>query len=164
MSVQYLVSPMGVLRLWAREGKLRQIELVPAAEQDFPDAVTEQAASELQEYFAGKRTEFTVAALPYGSAFQQRVWSALSRVPYGRVVTYGALAAAIGQPTACRAVASAVGKNPLLILIPCHRVVAAAGLGGFSAGLEAKRTLLALEGVQIVEKTPFSEKFFFTFP
>lgn len=164
MSVQYLVSPMGVLRLWAKEGLLRQIELVPAAEQHFPDAVTEQAASELQEYFAGKRTEFTVAALPYGSAFQQRVWSALSRVPYGRVVTYGALAAAIGQPTACRAVASAVGKNPLLILIPCHRVVAASGLGGFSAGLEAKRTLLALEGVQIVEKTPFSEKFFFTFP
>lgn len=73
MSVQYLASPMGVLRLWAREGKLRQIEPVPAAEQDFPDAVTEQAASELQEYFAGKRTEFTVAALPYGSAFQQRV-------------------------------------------------------------------------------------------
>ena len=164
MSVQYLASPMGVLRLWAREGTLRQIEPVPAAEQDFPDAVTEQAASELQEYFAGKRTEFTVAALPYGSAFQQRVWSALSRVPYGRVVTYGALAAAIGQPSACRAVAGAVGKNPLLILIPCHRVVAAAGLGGFSAGLEAKRALLALEGVQIVEKTPFSEKFFFTFP
>ena len=158
MSVQYLASPMGVLRLWAREGKLRQIELVPAAEQDFPDAVTEQAASELQEYFAGKRTEFTVAALPCGSAFQQRVWSALSRVPYGRVVTYGALAAAIGQPSACRAVANAVGKNPLLILVPCHRVVAAAGLGGFSAGLEAKRILLALEGVQI------EEKFFFTFP
>ena len=164
MSVQYLASPMGVLRLWAREGKLRQIEPVPAAEQDFPDAVTEQAASELQEYFAGKRTEFTVAALPYGSAFQQRVWSALSRVPYGRVVTYGALAAAIGQPSACRAVAGAVGKNPLLILIPCHRVVAAAGLGGFSAGLEAKRILLALEGVQIEEKSPFSEKFIFTFP
>ena len=164
MSVQYLTAPMGVLRLWAREGKLRQIELVPAAEQDFPDPITEQAAVELQEYFAGKRTEFTVAALPYGSAFQQRVWSALSRVPHGRVVTYGALAAALGQPSACRAVASAVGKNPLLILIPCHRVVAAAGLGGFSAGLEAKRTLLALEGVQIEEKTPFSEKFFFTFP
>lgn len=164
MSVQYLTSPMGVLRLWAREGKLRQIELVPAAEQDFPDPITEQAAVELQEYFAGKRTEFTVAALPCGSAFQQRVWSALSRVPYGRVVTYGALAAAIGQPTACRAVASAVGKNPLLILVPCHRVVAAAGLGGFSAGLEAKRILLTLEGVQIEEKTPFSEKFFFTFP
>ena len=164
MSVRYLSSPIGVLRLWAREGKLRQIELVPAAEQDFPDPITEQAAVELQEYFAGKRTEFTVAALPYGSAFQQRVWSALSRVPYGRVVTYGALAAAIGQPSACRAVASAVGKNPLLILVPCHRVVAAAGLGGFSAGLEAKRILLALEGVQIEEKTPFSEKFFFTFP
>lgn len=164
MSVRYLSSPIGVLRLWAEEGLLRQIELVPAAEPDFPDPVTEQAAAELQEYFAGKRTEFTVAALPYGSAFQQRVWSALSRVPYGRVVTYGALAAAIGQPTACRAVASAVGKNPLLILIPCHRVVAAAGLGGFSAGLEAKRILLTLEGVQIEEKTPFSEKFFFTFP
>ena len=164
MSVRYLSSPIGVLRLWAEEGLLRQIELVPAAEPDFPDPVTEQAAAELQEYFAGKRAEFTVAARPYGSAFQQRVWSALSRVPYGRVVTYGALAAAIGQPTACRAVASAVGKNPLLILIPCHRVVAAAGLGGFSAGLEAKRILLALEGVQIEEKTPFSEKFFFTFP
>ena len=79
-------------------------------------------------------------------------------------MTYGELAAAIGQPTACRAVANAVGKNPLLIFIPCHRVVGASGLGGFSAGLEAKRALLTLEGVQISEKSPFSEKFFFTFP
>ena len=164
MSVQYLTLPIGVLRLWAKEGLLRQIELVPMAEQDFPDPVTEQAAVELQEYFAGKRTEFTVAAQPYGSAFQQKVWSALSRVPYGRVVTYGDLAAAVGQPTACRTVAKAVGKNPLLIFVPCHRVVAASGLGGFSAGLEAKRALLTLEGVQIEEKTPFSEKYFFTFP
>ena len=164
MSVQYLASPIGVLRLCADQRKLRQITPVPAAEQDFPDAVTEQAAAELQEYFSGKRTEFTVAALPHGTAFQQKVWSALSRVPYGRVVTYGELAAAIGQPTACRAVANAVGKNPLLIFIPCHRVVGASGLGGFSAGLEAKRALLTLEGVQISEKSPFSEKFFFTFP
>ena len=164
MSVRYLSSPIGVLRLWAEEGLLRPIELVPAAEPDFPDPVTEQAAAELQEYFAGKRAEFTVAARPYGTAFQQKVWSALSRVPWGRVVTYGDLAEAVGQPTACRAVANAVGKNPLLILVPCHRVVAASGLGGFSAGLEAKRTLLTLEGVQIEEKTPFSEKFFFTFP
>lgn len=164
MSVRYLTSPIGILKLWAKEGLLRQIEPVPAAEQDRPDPVTEQAALELQEYFAGKRTEFTVAAQPYGSAFQQKVWSALSRVPCGRVVTYGALAEAVGQPSACRAVAKAVGKNPLLILVPCHRVVAASGLGGFSSGLEAKRTLLTLEGVQIEEKAPFSEKFFFTFP
>ena len=164
MSVRYLTSPIGILKLWAKEGLLRQIEPVPAAEQDRPDPVTEQAAAELQEYFAGKRAEFTVAARPYGTAFQQKVWSALSRVPWGRVVTYGDLAEAVGQPTACRAVANAVGKNPLLIFIPCHRVVGASGLGGFSAGLEAKRALLTLEGVQISEKSPFSEKFFFTFP
>ena len=164
MSVQYLASPIGVLRLCADQRKLRQITPVQDTGPEQPNPITQKAAAELQEYFSGKRTEFTVAALPHGTAFQQKVWSALSRVPYGRVVTYGELAAAIGQPTACRAVANAVGKNPLLIFIPCHRVVGASGLGGFSAGLEAKRALLTLEGVQISEKSPFSEKFFFTFP
>ena len=98
-----------------------------------------------------------------GTAFQQAVWTALRRIPYGKVTTYGALAAAIGRPTACRAVANAVGKNPVLILLPCHRVVASGGIGGFTGGLHLKRRLLSVESIEIAEKTPFSEKFLFTF-
>ena len=116
-----------------------------------------------QEYFEKKRKEFNIFFIPMGTPFQLQVWSKMAQIPYGKIVTYGQLAAAIGQPTAARAVANAVGENPFLIFLPCHRVVAADGLGGFSAGLEAKRALLRLEGVEISENTAFSEKFLFTF-
>lgn len=162
--IQFMRSPIGILRVNADERKLRGIALVEKTQEDHPNAITKKAVLELEEYFSGKRECFCVAALPHGTPFQLSVWSALSQVPYGKVVTYSQLAAAIGKPTACRAVANAVGKNPLLILLPCHRVVASNGLGGFSAGLSAKRRLLTLEGVKITEKSTFSEKFFFTFP
>lgn len=164
MSVQYWKSPIGVLQIRADQRKLRSIVLTEAAEESHPNPITERAICELEEYFSGKRKSFSVAAKPHGSPFQLAVWSALAAIPYGKVVTYGQLAAAIGHPTACRAAANAVGKNPLLILLPCHRVVASNGLGGFSSGLAAKRSLLTLEGVEIAEKSAFSEKFFFTFP
>ena len=164
MGVQYWESPIGVLRICADQRKLRSIDLTETIEKDHPNPITEKAICQLEEYFSGKRKSFSVAALPHGTPFQLAVWNALARIPYGKVVTYGQLAAAIGHPSACRAAANAVGKNPLLILLPCHRVVASNGLGGFSSGLAAKRSLLALEGVEIAEKSPFSEKFFFTFP
>ena len=164
MSVQYWKSPIGVLQIRADQRKLRSIVLTEAAEESHPNPITEKAICELEEYFSGKRKSFSVAALPHGTPFQLAVWNALARIPYGKVVTYGQLAAAIGHPNACRAAANAVGKNPLLILLPCHRVVASNGLGGFSSGLAAKRSLLTLEGVEIAEKSAFSEKFFFTFP
>ena len=164
MSVQYLPSPIGLLELRADQRKLRALSFAETAGESSPNRITQECAAQLEEYFARKRQEFTVAVLPHGTPFQQAVWSAMAQIPYGRVVTYGQLAAAIGRPTACRAVANAVGKNPLPILLPCHRVVAANGLGGFSAGTDRKRWLLRLKGVETTEKSALSEKFFFTFP
>ena len=164
MSVRFLDSPIGVLRLTAQDGKLIKIALTDKVGKDDPDPATDRAAAQLMEYFDGKRKEFTLETAPHGTPFQRAVWKTLAQVPFGRVVTYGDLAQAIGRPTACRAVANAVGRNPLLIVFPCHRVVAANGLGGFTGGLSIKRTLLRLEQVKISEKTAFSEKFFFTFP
>ena len=164
MSVQFVCSPIGVLRLTALDGKLCEIARTDEAGKDDPDPATDRAAEQLLEYFSGKRKEFTLEVSPQGTPFQLAVWKTLAEIPFGRVVTYGELARAIGRPTACRAVAGAVGKNPLLIVFPCHRVVAANGLGGFSAGISVKRTLLHLEQVKISEISAFSEKFFFTFP
>lgn len=163
MSVQYIHSPLGFLKLCAEDGKLREIAVMQERGAESPDTVTREAARQLEEYFAGKRREFTLETQPHGTVFQKEVWRAMCRIPYGKVATYGSLAAAIGRPSACRAVANAVGRNPLLILFPCHRVVATNGLGGFSAGLALKHRLLSGEKIEIAEKTAFSEKFLFTF-
>lgn len=162
--LQYIETPVGLLKLTADQRKLRGVEIALQRDEDErPNFVTEQTAAQLEEYFSGKRTDFTLFFLFGGTEFERLVWSKLSEIPYGRVVTYSELARAIGQPTACRAVANAVGRNPFLILLPCHRVVSKNGLGGFSAGLDAKRYLLTHEGVEISENTGFSEKYLFTF-
>jgi len=115
----------------------------PAADDD---PTLTMAATELAEYFAGARTVFTVPTRPAGTEFQRAVWHAIATVPYGSTTTYAALAAAIGRPTATRAVGAAVGRNPLSIVVPCHRIVGAGGsLTGYAGGLDRKRALLALE-------------------
>ena len=162
--IQYYNSPIGLLQISADQRKLRGVALVESrTEEERPNFITEQAKAQLEEYFAGERTEFSLFFLYNGTDFQRQVWSKLSEIPYGKVVTYGQLAAAIGQPTACRAVANAVGQNPYLILLPCHRVVASDGIGGFSAGVEAKKHLLALEGINFSDSTGISPNFLFTF-
>ncbi len=160
---QYLQTSIGILEIHADQRKLRGISLVDAVGESMENPATQTAAQQLREYFAKEREEFTVFFMAHGTPFQIEVWSKMMEIPYGKVVTYAQLAEAIGQPTAVRAVANAVGQNPMLILQPCHRVVASDGLGGFSAGLEAKRKLLALEGVEISENKAFSEKYLFTF-
>ncbi len=108
------------------------------------------AVAQLAEYFAGRRRAFHLRLAPVGTDFQLRVWRALCEIPYGAVRDYGDIARAIGQPKATRAVGQANGRNPLPIVIPCHRVVAGDGtIGGFSSGLEVKHRLLALEGVEL---------------
>ena len=103
--------------------------------------------AELLEYFRGKRRAFDLPLDPRGTPFQRRVWEALAAVPYGETVTYGALARRAGSPKAVRAVGQANHRNPLPILLPCHRVVGADGsLTGYAGGLELKRFLLDLEG------------------
>ncbi|WP_043616517.1 methylated-DNA--[protein]-cysteine S-methyltransferase [Nonomuraea candida] len=108
-----------------------------------------EAERQLGAYFAGERTSFGLPLAARGSAFQERVWAELARLPYGTTTSYGALAARIGvPPDRVRAVGAAIGANPLLVVLPCHRVVAADGaLTGYAGGLERKRELLTLEGV-----------------
>jgi methylated-DNA-[protein]-cysteine S-methyltransferase len=108
------------------------------------------AFDQLAEYFAGKRIRFELAVKPAGTDFQRRVWNALTEIPYGEVVSYADIARRIGKPGAARAVGQANGANPIPIVIPCHRVIAADGsIGGFSSGLSIKRMLLALEQVEL---------------
>ena len=113
-----------------------------------------KVARELREYFAGKRTEFTVpvdlSAVP---PFTRKVLTALLRGPHGETTTYGALARRVGKPGAARAVGQAVGSNPVPVIVPCHRVLAANGrLGGFSLGLPVKEALLRLEGISAARR------------
>ena len=108
--------------------------------------VLDRAEQELEEYFAGKRKTFEVPLLLVGTEFQKSVWQALLEIPYGEVVDYMDVANRIGNPNGVRAVAQAIGSNPLAILVPCHRVVGSNGkLTGFAGGLDAKLQLLELE-------------------
>ncbi len=110
------------------------------------DAPLRQAAEQLGEYFAGERRAFELPLRPAGTAFQQAVWSALLDVPYGQTASYGELARRIGRPAAVRAVGLANGRNPISIVVPCHRIVGSSGaLTGYGGGLERKRQLLDLE-------------------
>ena len=110
-----------------------------------------QAASELDDYFSGKRTHFDVALDLRGTPFQQSVWMALRSLSFGDTSTYLAIAKSIANPKAVRATGTAIGRNPVSIIVPCHRVVGIGGaLSGYAGGLERKRFLLALEG----KKTP----------
>jgi methylated-DNA-[protein]-cysteine S-methyltransferase len=108
--------------------------------------VLARAAAEMTEYFAGARTAFTVPIAPAGTAFQREVWDAIATIPYGETAAYRDLASRIGRPSCIRAAGAATGRNPLSIIVPCHRVVGADGaLTGYAGGLDRKRTLLALE-------------------
>jgi methylated-DNA-[protein]-cysteine S-methyltransferase len=110
-----------------------------------PDAARE-AVTQLREYLEGARREFTFPLAPAGSEWQRAVWRELLAIPHGATTTYGAIARALGRPSAARAVGASVGRNPLAIVVPCHRVVGSAGaLTGYAGGLDRKRWLLALE-------------------
>jgi len=110
------------------------------------DAILDAARRELDLYFAGKLTVFSAPVAPQGTAFQRRVWAALQAIPYGATRTYGAQAALIDAPKAVRAVGLANGRNPISIIIPCHRVIGASGaLTGYGGGLPRKQFLLELE-------------------
>ena len=113
---------------------------------DRADARFAEVAEQLAEYFARQRREFTVPLAPVGNDFQHRVWNALRLIPYGEVRSYGDLAAALGDRSMAQAVGAANGRNPISIIVPCHRVVGADGsLVGYAGGLERKQFLLELE-------------------
>ncbi|HET8952080.1 MAG TPA: methylated-DNA--[protein]-cysteine S-methyltransferase [Solirubrobacteraceae bacterium] len=142
-------SPIGPLLITASGGALTRLYMAPfdvdRAWRHDPDALAEPAR-QLAEYFAGERQVFELELEPAGTAFQRAVWDLLLEIPYGETTTYGALAATLGDPRKVRAVGLANGRNPISIIVPCHRVIGADGsLVGYGGGLERKRTLLAHE-------------------
>ena len=151
MDQRIIDSPVGCLLLGAQEGKLVQVRLINDEEKhcDFlgTDPVLEMAQEQIAQYFAGERAEFDLPIVMQGTAFECALWQQLVKIPFGETTNYGNLANILGKPSASRAVGRACSRNPLLIVVPCHRVVAASGrLTGFSGGMEAKRSLLILEG------------------
>jgi methylated-DNA-[protein]-cysteine S-methyltransferase len=144
-------SPVGPLRLRTDGSALTAIDFEPWLDQpdvrDDDHPVLVAARGQLGEYFAGVRRDFDLPLAPRGSDFSRRVWLALSDIPYGQTRSYGQVAAALGLPPgASRAVGAANGRNPVPVVLPCHRVVGADGtLTGYAGGLERKQVLLALE-------------------
>ncbi|MEV4184765.1 methylated-DNA--[protein]-cysteine S-methyltransferase [Streptosporangium canum] len=146
-------SPIGVLTLVATDGTLSGIYLENHLHMPHPSTFGakntsgfEEATEQLTEYFAGRRQTFTLPTHLAGSPFQRRIWHTLTTIAYGHTLTYAHLAETIGRPEAIRAVGAANGKNPISIVVPCHRVVGSDGaLTGFSGGLARKRFLLDLE-------------------
>ena len=151
-------SPVGKLTLVASKNGLVAIDVrnnakqVVTAKDASAQSILFKTKKQLEQYFAGKRTSFDVALDLVGTEFQVKAWRALCRIPFGKTITYGQQASNIKNPKAFRAVGSANGKNPIPIIVPCHRVVASDGsLGGYSLGLKMKKQLLALEGVSEAE-------------
>lgn len=144
-------SPIGPLTLASDGNAITQLEFenpkhplppVPRGR----DKVIDKACKELDLYFAGKLKTFTVPVAPQGTAFQKKAWAALQKIPYGDTRSYGQQAKVIGSPAASRAVGAANGRNPIAVIIPCHRVIGSNGsLTGFGGGMERKKFLLDLE-------------------
>ena len=157
MYYRYQPSPLGPLLLAGDEQGLHLLHMdaaqpwkLPGAWQPAVDQLDE-VARQLDEYFAGKREVFEVRLAPLGTAFQQEVWHALQRIPYGTTCSYGDLAEQIGRPRAVRAVGTANGANPIAIIVPCHRVIGSNGtLTGYAGGVERKQMLLELEGAWLI--------------
>ena len=148
-------SPVGKLKLVASANALVGVLWAPddgerfgpgAQEFDAHHPILVRTERQLIEYFAGKRTDFELPLEPRGTEFQKKVWASLTTIPFGKTRSYRDIAIGIGSPRACRAVGSANGKNPLPIVVPCHRVVGTNGaLTGFNGGVETKAKLLAFE-------------------
>jgi len=148
MFISYYESPLGVLKIVSDDNYLLEVSLVQEkCIKENKNIIVEKCLNQLDEYFEGKRKTFDIEYKLIGTKFQKQVWSELSKVPYGTKISYKDLAIKINNPKAVRAVGTAVGKNKILIIIPCHRVLnSGTGLGGFSAGgLVNKKKLLKLE-------------------
>jgi len=140
-------SPVGPLLIQEQDGAICGIDRTPEALPSPPDTpLLQEAVRQLEAYFAGVRQEFDLPLHTEGTAFQEKCWAALRQIPYGQTITYGQQAALIGQPRASRAVGGANHRNPISIVIPCHRVIGATGgLTGYGGGMDMKEWLLRHE-------------------
>ncbi len=148
----YLTTDLGTLRITATDRGIDSIAFVaaPRKHKEERTDMLERALQELQGYFLGDVHHFSVPLVMRGTDFQQSVWDALLTIPFGKTVTYGDIAKEIGSPLAVRAVGTAVGDNPLTIIIPCHRVLpASGGVGQYASGSDKKEWLLRHEGVDL---------------
>lgn len=147
-----MASPIGPLRLVAEDGALAGVYLdnAPIGEARPADPLLARAARQLDEYFRGRRTTFELPLRMAGTPFQRAVWGALRHIPYGATRSYSDIACAVGAPRAVRAVGLANGRNPVPIIVPCHRVIGKGGkLVGYGGGLERKQWLLEHEGARL---------------
>jgi len=156
-----IASPIGNLTLHIDDdGALTQLEFgaaEAAAQTGREAAALDAVADQLREYFAGERSAFDLPLRPRGNAFEQRVWAELARIPYGQTASYAEIARRIGRPDAARAVGRANARNPIAIVVPCHRVIGSNGsLTGYAGGIDAKRALLALEASAVAAATSAS--------
>ena len=155
--IHYYSSPIGILKISAEEECITGLSLEAQeglqeiVSETPPTALLQEACTQLTEYFAGERTSFSLPIkYLHGTPFQHSVWNALRDIPYGETRSYEDIAVAIGNPKAVRAIGQANTRNPILLLVPCHRVINKNGtIGGFGCGVEVKKKLLQLEGIEI---------------
>lgn len=150
MDTYYYQSPAGILEIESNGNAITGVRIVNGYTKANPVAaicpIIREACRQLEEYFAGNRKNFDLPLDLQGTDFQRKVWAQLQQIPYGTTISYAQLAKAVDNPKACRAVGSANGKNPVAIVVPCHRVIASDGSpGGYAYGLEIKNQLLLLE-------------------
>lgn len=153
MKYRYMQTPVGQLLLAGENNKLCHVgfpggkgRISPHADWQLDESALPEVVTQLDEYFAGDRKSFSLSLVPSGTDFQRQVLQALQEIPYGETCSYADIASRIGRPAAVRAVGAANGRNPIPIIIPCHRVIGANGsLTGFGGGLDTKRFLLDLE-------------------
>ena len=156
----YYQSPIGQLLLVGADGVLEELHFANSPDQEkiiddrrhyqHDQAGFAKVIQQLSEYFSGRRQDFDLTLSPKGTAFQQSIWQELRKIPFGRTASYGEIARRVGNPKASRAVGMANSKNPIPIVVPCHRVIGKDGsLTGFGGGLEIKKQLLKLEKISL---------------
>lgn len=147
-------SPLGNLRIVEVNNQLSEVQFTEEAISPEPEhELLVQVKDQLLEYFADRRTEFDLPMNPVGTEFQHRVWNELSNIPYGTTVSYQEVANRLGDPKCIRAAATANGKNPIAIIIPCHRVIGTNGeMTGYASGIQRKKDLLSLEGAAVMSQ------------
>ncbi|MGB3344712.1 MAG: methylated-DNA--[protein]-cysteine S-methyltransferase [Aequorivita sp.] len=149
MAVAYINTPLGTLEIKGDENGLASVLFIDKEDQEVSEIIPvqlQEVVMQLHEYFGGERTEFTLKLAPQGTDFQKRVWNELLKIPFGKTFSYQYIADQLGDPKVIRAAASANGKNPISIIIPCHRIIGKDGsLTGYAGGLHRKKWLLEHE-------------------
>jgi methylated-DNA-[protein]-cysteine S-methyltransferase len=149
--VSYLETPIGYLRILSNGNGITSIKFMDFDGPEDPDIHTESAKTQLREYFQGLRNQFDLSLLPEGTDFEQKVWAQLDNIPHGTTTSYGKIASHLGDKNYSQAVGSANGKNPIAVIIPCHRVIGSDNkLVGYAGGKDRKEWLLKHEGALLL--------------